>query len=125
MRSGFAVGRDTCESSSSAVAARAFVLKPASVTAPFRPWPGLPKLTPAALVGAAASCDNITRVINMARKPPSPLALTILGAIDGWRENVADVTPNQIFEALDDVRQTTQRLVEKSLDEEPVHERAI
>ena len=59
----------------------------------------------------------ITRAMNMARKPPSPLALTILGAIDGWRENVADVTPNQIFEALDDVRQTTQRLIEKSPDE--------
>ena len=72
-----------------------------------------------------AGRTDITRVINMARKPPSPLVLTILGAIDGWRENVADVTPNQIFEALDDVRQTTQRLVEKSPDEEPVDERAI
>ncbi len=41
---------------------------------------------------------------------PTDLTLTLIGTIDAYRESRADVSPNEIYEALDDVRETVKKL---------------
>jgi hypothetical protein len=49
------------------------------------------------------------------RDPPTDIAQALFQTIDAWRENVADLTPQEILKALDDVRQTVTDLRDRHI----------